>query len=127
MDGHAALAAADFAVGFEVMRQVIRHHLKTVPLNLLAKSLGVTPDVLWSFMEGAPLPVAVFQSGKAQKLAAGLYPVTVEPEAVALNYLADTFPEKDRPRVRRALAQALLPVLQSEGRHPETIVERKPE
>ena len=82
--------------------------------------LGVNGKQLRHFMNGGAPAGQLWDAGSAfeEGMAA---PVEVELEAVALNIIADTFPNWHRARVRRALVEAVRPVLQAEGRTVETL------
>lgn len=107
------------ALSDELVRSTLRTQLQSIPRPMLAKLLSVTPKRLDYFMGGGAPNDALWNGARAFE--DGMPdPLEVEIEAVALNMLADLFPTWKRVRVRRALAEAIRPVLVAEGRTPET-------
>jgi hypothetical protein len=103
----------DYALGYELMRCVLRTQLKSLPPMTLARVLGVRWKRIRFFLDGGDPGPALWDAASA--MAEGMEePGEVEMEAVALNLLADLFPRMERPRVRAALAAALMPVLEAE-------------
>lgn len=109
MNAREAVVAMDYAIGYALMRALFRAELQTVPAPVLARTLGVPEDVLLAFVDGAEPGGALWEAG--HRLAEGREPPEMEPVDIALNLLADTFPLADRVRVRKALADVLVPAL----------------
>lgn len=104
-----ALHAFDYALGYELMREVMRRMLRTHPMRGLARYAGVTEDEFQAFMDGGDPGVALWAAGET--MATGMEQPDVELDAVALNLLAATFPLAERVRARAELAAAIAPVL----------------
>lgn len=103
------------AVASEMMREILRTQMKSMPREVLEQLLGKGGSRLAHFMAGGSPGEDLWNAGES--FADGMGgTLEVEVEAVAINALADTFPEEDRPRIRRAIAAALRPVLAAEGR-----------
>jgi hypothetical protein len=108
------------ALSDEIARSTIRTMLGSIPRPMLLKVLGVSAKRLRHFMAGGEPgeklweAVEGFENGMTE-------PVDLEMEAVALNLLVDRFPNWNRPRIRRALADAIRPVLLAEGREISTV------
>jgi hypothetical protein len=119
-DAEEVMLAIYQSLSNEIVRETIRTQLKSMPRPLLLKVMGVNAKQFRHFMgggdPGARLwdAVAAFEEGMTE-------PVEVELAAVALNMLADLFPNWNRPRVRRALAEAVRPILLAEGRELSTL------
>lgn len=115
-----ALVAMDYALGYELMRETLREQARSMPRGLLANLLGVSRSTLSRFMNGGDAGPKLWAAGAS--FADGMAdPPEVELEAVALNLIADTFPPRERARVRRALADAIRGALAAEGRTPSSI------
>lgn len=104
-----AMAAVDYAFGYALMRAMLRDELGTVPAPVLARTLGVPLDALETFMDCGEPGGALWRAGEA--LAKDREPPEMEVPDIALNLLADTFPLAERVRVRKALADLILPAL----------------
>jgi hypothetical protein len=108
------------ALSDEIARSTIRTQMLSIPRPMLIKILGVNAKRLRHFMAGGEPgeklweAVEAFEEGMTE-------PVEVELEAVALNLLVDRFANWNRPRIRRALADAIRPVLLAEGREISTV------
>jgi hypothetical protein len=119
-DAEEVMLAIYGALSNEIVRSTIRTQLQSIPRPMLLKLLGVSAKQFRHFMEGGE-PGAKLWDGVAAFEEGMTEPAEVELEAVALNMLADRFPNWNRPRVRRALADAIRPVLQAEGRDLSTL------
>lgn len=108
------------AVASEIMREILRAQGKSLPPAMLAKLLGVNTRRLKHFMNGGNPGMKLWNAGESFADGMGR-DMEVHVEAVALNVIADTFPDCDRPRIRRALAEAIRPVLLAEGRECGTL------
>lgn len=115
-----AMHAYAYALCYEVLRSTIREQLKAMPRPMLLKVMGVRLKRFKHFMAGGSPGKTLWESGLDFEEGMPQMP-DVEIEAVALNLIADTFEDYDRPRIRRALADAILPVLRAEGREPSTL------
>lgn len=109
MNAAEAVEAMDFAIGYALMRAMLRTELRTIPAPVLARTLGVPVDALESFLDGAEPGEDLWEAG--HKYAGRCDPPEMEPADIALNLLADTFPLAERVRVRKALADVILPAL----------------
>lgn len=109
-----ATVAMEYALGYELMRQAFRAEMERTSVGALAKQLSVSPRTLKRFMEGGEPGKQLWASGRwfvpTQEA-----PV-VSAEALAINLVADTFPPGERADLRRALVEALQPVLNTAGR-----------
>jgi hypothetical protein len=109
MNAKEAVVAMDYAIGYALMRALFRTELQTIPAPVLARTLGVPVDDLSAFMDGGEPGGALWDAG--HRYAEGREPPEMEPVDIALNLLADTFPLAERVRVRKALADVLVPAL----------------
>jgi hypothetical protein len=117
MSAAEAVEAMDYALGYELMRALLRAELEHVASPAeLAAHLGVSERDLSEFLAGGEPGADLWAAGEA--LSGKREPVTVTAEALALNMMADTFPIPERPTARRALADAVRPVLAAAGRGP---------
>jgi hypothetical protein len=108
------------ALSDEIARSTIRTQLRSIPRPMLIKLLGVTPKRFRHFMEGGEPGDKLWDA--VESFEAGMEaPVELDLEAVALNLLVERFPNWNRPRIRRALADAIRPVLSAEGREVATL------
>lgn len=114
-DADDVMRAIYTALSNELVRSAIRTQMQSIPRSILMEVLGVNGKQLKHFMDGGALPERLWEAGCAfdEWMAE---PVEVELEAVGLNIIADTFPDWRRARVRRALVDAVLPVLRAAGR-----------
>lgn len=110
MNAKEAVVAMDYAIGFALMRALFSAELRTIPAPVLARTLGVPVDDLTAFMDGGEPGGALWEAG--HRYAEGCEPPEMEPADIALNLLADTFPLAERVRVRKALADVILPALE---------------
>lgn len=108
------------AVTSEVMREILRAQLKSMPRPMLAKVMGVPLRRLNHFMNGGTPGYKLWSAGEA--FGEGMtQPMEVDVETVAVNMLLSFFDDPDRPRIRRALAAAIRPVLLAEGHEPANL------
>ena len=108
------------AVASEMMREILRAQMKSIPRTMLAKVLGVTGRRLNHFMGGGAPGYKLWNAGES--FADGMTEkMEVDVEAVAVGLLLSLFDDPDRPRVRRALAEAIRPVLLAEGHEPANL------
>ena len=110
-----------YALSYELLRATLREQLKSMPRRMLAGALGVNVRQLSWFMRGGHPSKRLYDAACAFSDGMQAQPPEVELEAVALNLIADTFDTRKRPQVRRALAEAIRPVLLAEGRTLETL------
>jgi hypothetical protein len=119
-DADDVMRAIYTALSNEIVRSTIRTQLLSLPRPMLIKLLGVSAKQFRHFMGGGEPSnklwdaVEAFEEGMTE-------PVDLELEAVALNLIVERFPNWNRPRVRRALADAIRPVLLAEGREVTTL------
>jgi hypothetical protein len=119
-DAEEVMRAIYFALSNEIVRSTIRTQLKSIGRPMLLQVLGVNAKRFRRFMEGGDPSARLWDAVTAME--EGMTePAEVELEAVALNIITDTFPDFDRPRIRRALADAIRPVLLAEGREMSTV------
>ncbi|HEU4883696.1 MAG TPA: hypothetical protein VFT45_15670 [Longimicrobium sp.] len=119
-DSDEVIRALYHALSNEIVRSTIRTQLQSIPRPLLIKLLGVSAKRFRHFMEGGEPSaklwdaVEAFEEGMQE-------PVELDLEAVALNLIVERLPNWNRPRVRKALADAIRPILQAEGREVATL------
>lgn len=119
-DSDEVMRALYHALSNEIVRSTIRTQLRSLPRPMLLKLLGVSSKEFRHFMGGGDPcqklwdAVAAFEEGMKE-------PVELDLEAVALNLIVERLPNWNRPRVRKALADAIRPILQAEGREVATL------
>jgi hypothetical protein len=109
------------AVASEMMREIMRVQLQSMSTATLAQVIGVSVRRLNAFMNGGTPGYKLWNAGEAFADGMKERPMEVDVEAVAVNVLLSLFDDIDRPRVRRALGEAITPILREEGWEPANL------
>lgn len=112
---HAYYAASAYALIRVTLRIVMERRGWT--LERLAKEVRVPAGQLQAFLDGGDATMRLWKG--AVRVAKAVSPADREAhiEDVALNLVSDTFPRRERVRVRRVLRDALVAALESLGRN----------
>lgn len=114
VDAGYAQVLVDYALGFEMMRAVLRRGVEDEGAEGLAERLGVRVDDLRGVLAGEWPKQALFDAG-ATYARESSDERTVAVEAVAVNLLTDQFPADERRAMRRAFSAAVAAVFREHG------------
>jgi hypothetical protein len=109
-----AQAIVDYALGFEMMRGVLRRGVDAEGVEGLAERLGVGVDDVRGVLAGDWPARGLFDAG-AEYARETDAERSVPVEAVAVNLLTDQFPADERRTMRRAFSAAVAGVFREHG------------